>query len=234
MLPPNDTEWEEIIRIVFGHDVENHATQLAFGAYLRHYNVLVCPNLPASLAINVGSPALQNHQDVLRCLKAFREKPQSTLNEFVEKAFILKDAGVQEKEYVANLIINIIYMVNCGLRNYHSDEFKVNYLGSDTWDGATRFDHFVKRAFESQCSSASSRSQQSDVAVKHKKALKAWKLSRRCKINIKATSNLLEHLQFDPGTRSLKVFHHVSFLRAQMKRTKDEPFNLGLNESLER
>lgn len=234
MLPPNETERKQIIQAVFGNDIENRGTKLAFDAYLKQYDTLVRPGSPTAVVINVGSPALKSHADVLRCVRALREKPQSTFDEFTANTSTLQGASSREKEHVANLAINVLFMMDCGSRNFYSEEFKVNNLSSAKWVGDTRFDDFMKHAFDSLIVDSSSQPQQIAEAVKHKKALKAWKLSRRCNIEIKATSNLLEHLSFDPGTRSLKVFHHVSFLRAQLEHTKDEPLTLGFEDSLKR
>lgn len=67
-----------------------------------------------------------------------------------------------------------------------------------------------------------------------KTSLKAWKLTKRYGIKIKGTNNLLEHLVLDPKSMTLKVFHQVSFLRAHLKKSKQEPLNLYFEESLKR
>ncbi|KAK7423825.1 hypothetical protein QQZ08_008868 [Neonectria magnoliae] len=137
------------------------------------------------------------------------------------------------------MTVDVAFMIHCGLRDYHSDGFKCDGfkcddLGIVKWQKNASFVDFIKQAFAPQLTPIAEQRQKDMKVMKHKKALKAWKLERRYGIEIKTTNNLLEHLAYDPPTMTLKVFHQMSFLRAQLQRTKGESLDLGFEDSLKK
>jgi hypothetical protein len=67
---------------------------------------------------------------------------------------------------------------------------------------------------------------------KHKKHLKAWKLKKRCNLEFIPTDNITEHLLYDPKTKIVQVFHHMAYLKAHLRRSKDQPIDQPASESL--
>ncbi|KAF2676772.1 hypothetical protein K458DRAFT_424526 [Lentithecium fluviatile CBS 122367] len=61
---------------------------------------------------------------------------------------------------------------------------------------------------------------------------KAGKLHRRLKLEFVPTSDLAEHLVYNPKTKSLAVFHQVEWLKAQIRYTKDRKLDEAVEVSL--
>ncbi|KAH6962308.1 hypothetical protein BKA56DRAFT_597532 [Ilyonectria sp. MPI-CAGE-AT-0026] len=233
MLPPNETERQQIAETIFGGGFASHASGPELKAYFRHYVSVVCPAATEEVVIDVDN-LTKCHADILRCVEILHKHPELALDEFITKAVHSEEPIIKEKEHIARVTVDIAFMINCGLRDYHSDGFKCNDLGIVKWQGDSSFVEFVKQAFTSQLFDTEEQQRKNLEAVKHKKALKAWKLSRRSGIEIKATNNLLEHLAYDSKTRILKIFHQMSFLRAHLERTRDEPLDMSFEDSLKR
>jgi hypothetical protein len=90
----------------------------------------------------------------------------------------------------------------------------------------------VKQSLSVELSRSADQWERIQGVLDEKKLLKAWKLVRRCGIKLRPTDNLLEHLQYDPKEKILKVFHHVAFLRAALRRTKGQQLGLDLEQSI--
>jgi hypothetical protein len=239
MLLPNEIERRQLLEAAFGDDLSHRRPETAFNAYLAHYNALVVPYSKSSSAdavINIGTPALRSHSDVIECVKHLQNSAQLTFAEFVARSTVLRSIDMHtERERVADMTINVLLLMDCGLEDYHSDEFKQSNLGNLRWKGGIRLHEFIEQTFVAHgIGSLKSPRFHNSEAVRHKKSLKAWKLIKRYDIEIQPTNNILEHLLYSPSTRSVKVFHHVAFLRAQLERTKDLPWELGFKESLEK
>lgn len=239
MFPPNETDIRQIHNAVFG-SFDGGYTGPVLDAYLEHYNDVVRPYAQTSndAVISVGNSVLQTHSDLLQCVKVLQKSTASTFDDFIADCRVLQRVSERkEKEYIVNTLINVLFMVDCGLRDYYSNKFQKSNLGFAKWEGAIRFYEFLKEILQDQGIGPSdilSQPTQGVDAVKNKKALKAWKLISRYDIEIKPTNNLLEHLSYNPSIRCLKVFHQVSFLKAQLQRTRDETLTLGFEQSLQK
>ncbi|XXH00750.1 hypothetical protein Hte_007100 [Hypoxylon texense] len=82
----------------------------------------------------------------------------------------------------------------------HSDSFPVH------WEDGKSFIDFIQSTFPSTTYRATGPFNR----------LKAWKLKQRCGISIVPTDDLVRHLLYDSGSRTLTVFHHVTWLKAQL------------------
>jgi hypothetical protein len=243
MLPLSETDLQQLRDRVFGSSFGGY-TGPAIDAYIKHYNDVVRPYAgnPANAVISVGTPALRTHSDLLDCATVLQQSAGSTFDHFIANCRPLRQmTESREKEHTVNTLINVLFMVDCGLRNYHSRKFQMTNLSSAKWEGVVRFHEFVEETFLSQGIGSTNVQarvtflpMQGSDATRNQKALKAWKLIARYGLQIKPTNNLLEHLAYNPTTRCLKVFHQVSFLRAQLQRTNGEALALGFRESLEK
>ncbi|XMA13370.1 hypothetical protein WAI453_006161 [Rhynchosporium graminicola] len=65
-----------------------------------------------------------------------------------------------------------------------------------------------------------------------KKELKAWKLKKRHNLRFRPTDNIMEHLLYDPQSRTVKVFHHTSYLKAHLARSAQQPIDMDAHSSL--
>lgn len=238
MRQPTKTECQEIVRTVFGEGLVYHANSTRFEAYFNHYCFVVCPGSFGDAVIEFETPVLQSHADVLNCVKIIIHNPQISFNEFVIKAIDSKSPGanLREKEHIAKVAIEVLFAVNCTLGDYHPESFINGISHRVNWEHDTSFLYFIENAFShgSQEPQTPKEQQRRGEIMTRKTSLKAWKLTKRYGIKIKGTNNLLEHLVLDPKSMTLKVFHQVSFLRAHLEKSRQEPLNLNFEESLRR
>jgi hypothetical protein len=244
MLRPTDLERRDLVKAVFGESLADHANSSRFRAYFEHYCSLVCPVGSTDAVINLETPAIRSHADVLDCISIIVRDPKITFNEFAAKAVDVKcaDASVGEKEYVARVAVEAAFLVNCVPRDYYrlgayySDRYSNAGHQRARWEGNISFPSFMENAFglgPQHAQTAEQLERRREVLL-HKSSLKAWKLIKRCGIKIRATDNLLEHLALDKKTMTLKVFHHVSFLRAHLAKSREQPLDLNFEQSLRR
>lgn len=65
-----------------------------------------------------------------------------------------------------------------------------------------------------------------------RKAIKAWKISKRNKVSFRPTENLTEHLRYHPHQGVVYLFHRTDFLEAQLKLSSPDMLEKGITESL--
>jgi hypothetical protein len=234
MFPPNETEREEIAKQLLGSELPNASTNTAFKAYFDYYDSVVCPFQYGDTFVEVDSPAFQSHADVINYVKSLCNKPALSRDEFLATFLPMRDTMPKEKEYVAGVVTKVAFMVECASKDYYSEGFRGKSDGFRPvkWEGNQRLSDFMEQSFLSERVQTAAQQEKNGEAITRKKALKAWKLTRRYGIKIRATDNLLEHLHYDPRERIVRVFHHTAFLRAHLKRSKNEPLDLDFHESL--
>ncbi|KAJ0168269.1 hypothetical protein CTA2_7900 [Colletotrichum tanaceti] len=233
-LHPNDVERDQIANFVFGDAFSDRRDGPASRAYFGHYCSVVCPVEQGDAVIYVGASALRSHADVVRCARILREKPLLPFNDYVEQAMPDKETTTtpNEKMHVARTVVAVTFMINCSLGDHQAFGLERTDPSWAKWEGDVRFASFVSEAFTQHLSMTEEQMGRVVEAIAHKKSLKAWKLAKRYDIKIRPTNNLLEHLAYDAGTKILKVFHQVFFLRAHLAVTKNHPLELGFEESL--
>lgn len=154
-----------------------------------------------------------------------------TFDAFSTKAVDPKssEASPRERDHVARVVVEVTFAINCTLKDYYWLNFIDGGVPQAKWEGDVPFASFVENAFRFQPTRSQTTAQREGLTdtVKHKKALKAWKLTKRYGLKIRGTNNLLEHLALDLKTKTLKVFHQVSFLRAHLAKTKEESLDLS-------
>ncbi|KAI0023787.1 hypothetical protein F4780DRAFT_727820 [Xylariomycetidae sp. FL0641] len=233
MLVPTDTERQAIVQVIFG---ESQATPDELDAFFKHYCTVVCPSCSGDAVMNVDTPALKSHNDVLNAVRVITQNPEISFDDFVDRIVDSKSIGAssREKQHVARLAMMVPFAIYCTPRNTYLDNVTHQRAHHMIWEDDTPFLAFMETVF--QCGSASMRTpelQQRIVDMRpHLSSLKAWKLGKRYGIKVKGTDNLLDHLHLDRQTSTLKVYRHVSLIRMQLAKTKHEPLELSMEESL--
>lgn len=231
---PTTTEREQIIEAVFSGGQAGYANDRRFEAYFKHYCSVVCPASAGNAVLQLNTPALKSHSDVLKCIRELTQNPRISFNDFIGKIVSsnLPQITLTEKRYIARVATEVLIGIDCTVSDFYADSYLCSQSQHREWQGDTSFLSFLENAFKKETDNVSdtARGQVFEEMVLHKKSLKAWKLHQRYGIEIKGTNNLLEHLLLDG--RTLKVFHQVSVLRAHLKKTKHEPLDLGFEESL--
>ncbi|CAG9938596.1 unnamed protein product [Clonostachys rosea f. rosea IK726] len=232
MRLPTEVERRDLIKALFGESLVNQANTQRFDAYFQHYYSAVCPASTGDAVIELDTPALRSHGDIINCVNLITRNPQISFDAFIQSAVDSKTGGSSsqmEKEHIARITTEVAFAINCSLKEYYAHNLLDNFSHHVKWEGSVSFVTFIQDAFDSVSLPCNKPHQD-----RSKKQLKAWKLSKRFSIKIRKTNNLLEHLILDPKNMTLKVFHQVSFLRAHLEKTKNEPLDLSFEESLKR
>lgn len=233
MQPPDESEQESIATQLLGCQLFDNTTNTAFKAYFDYYNLTICPSTPEDTVLHITSPALGNHGQVLEYSRSLCASPHITRDQLIE-SFSSKAPNTSEveREHVARSVVSVTFMIDCDSKKYYSQGFGRESLPGATWENDQSFLDFVKQSFSVELRRSADRWESVKDALDEKKSLKAWKLVRRCGMKIRPTNNLLEHLQYEPKEKVLKVFHQVAFLRAALRRTKEQPLDLDFEQSI--
>ncbi|KAJ6440757.1 phenazine biosynthesis protein [Purpureocillium lavendulum] len=231
---PTDDERQAIVAAVFGDKFRAEANTPKFDSYFEHYYSTVCPGAGGDAAIAVDTPVLRTHAGLIRCVATLVQDPKLTFNGFIEQAVGAQRASAREQAHIARVTVEAAFGINCMLRDYYSDGYKGEGSGRVRWEGDVPFAEFMEDAFTTRLVDPSARKLDNSAILRHKSSLKAWKLKKRYKIKLRPTNNLLEHLSYDPSIKVLRVYHQVSFLRAQLEKTANEPLDLSFADSLKR
>jgi hypothetical protein len=232
MFLPNELKRKEIAKQLLGDESVTTSINTAFKAYFDHYNSVICPYSHGDTALHFDTPALRSHLEVLKYVKSLCANSALSRDEFLAALLPTGNILSREREHVARAIVKVAFMVDCASKDFYSEGLRSEGLSRVKWEENQRFLDFMKQAFASDVAQTTAQQENNIEALQEKKALKAWKLVRRYGIKIRATNNLLEHLLYDPKENVLKVFHQTAFLRASLKRIKDEPLNLDFEQAI--
>ncbi|KAI1486472.1 hypothetical protein F5X96DRAFT_681981 [Biscogniauxia mediterranea] len=179
-----------------------------FKAYFNHYISVICPSGDGDEVIEVGSPALQSHADVLGYVRSLCDNPTLSRDDFLHTTLLKNNTTPKEREYVAGIVVNVAFMVNCTSRGSRPVK----------WESDQGLDGFMKQSFTAELVQITEQQEKN--------------LTKRYGIKIRPTDNLLEHLPCNPRDRTVKAFHQTGFLKAHLERSKNPPLDLDFQQSL--
>lgn len=139
----------------------------------------------------------------------------------------------KEKDSAIRAMLTVALMMDCGSKEDYPEGYKVRDFVPCSWDDNQSFCAYVQAAFPTPTLSSKTRDRVHQ-AISQQRRLKAWKLKSRYKVQLRPTSILAEHLVFDKGGRTLRVFSQVSFLKAHLRRTAQDPIDLSFKDSLKK
>ena len=235
MFPPSQMEKNEIAKQLLGSELPDGSADTIFKAYFDYYASVVCPSTHGDALVGIDNPALQSHASLLRYIKSLQSNPSLSRDDFLAASLPAGDILPKEKDYVATVATKVAFMIDCSSKDYYSEGFRARQDGLRLvkWEANQPLVDFMEQIFLPDVTQTAAQQEEIGEMLMGKKVLKAWKLIRRYRIKIKPTNNLLEHLLYDPRERTLHVFHHTSFLRAHLKRSKNESLELDFSKSLE-
>ncbi|KAI1204837.1 uncharacterized protein F4807DRAFT_445239 [Annulohypoxylon truncatum] len=221
MYYPTENEKNEIVKQLLAAPSDSHAAYPSFEAYLNHYISIVCGG------VKVDFPSLQSHDDVLQCVKSLYEQYSLSRNDITRSWFPGRGSVPAEREHILRIVVNVAFMIDINEKDYYPELFNSEGPHRAKWEKDQAFVDFLEKSFLPLQRGAAT-----NVNLGNKKSLKAWKLTRRYGITIMATDNLLEHLLYNPKEHTLRIFHHISYLRSHLKHSKDMDLELDFSQSL--
>ncbi|KAL2836919.1 hypothetical protein BJY01DRAFT_238059 [Aspergillus pseudoustus] len=226
MLPVKDTEKANITRGLLLSD--SIGAYRAFPAYFKLYESIFCPANEDGTIIQIDNPAFDSHDDIVKCAHTLRENPMVTREEFSRTLAVNGAISQRECQNAIQSVIRVAFMLDCLLKDKYSANYEVGDYSPARWEASEPFVSYVERAIPKFAPQKRSGFE----AYKHKKDLKAWKLRKRCHLQFRPTHNIMEHLLYDPKTRTVMVFHHTAYLKAHLRRSKDKSIDLDACASL--
>ncbi|PHH93005.1 hypothetical protein CDD83_2494 [Cordyceps sp. RAO-2017] len=117
----------------------------------------------------------------------------------------------------AHVAIRAAFMVDSAVSEGHGPGFAIGKHQQVSWQLSEPLTDFMNRCFP-----AYGYIERSAEAFAEQKSIKAWKLKSRLGISFRGTDNLAQHLLLDERNAVLYLFHHSSFLKAQLVRLLKE------------
>jgi len=203
-----------------------------FSAYFARYCEIFSPSYSHDAITDIDQPLVGSHSEVLRLVQKLKDDPSLTRDEFTKLATPKGDLTAAEETWLVKAVTSVAFMINCASKDSYSSGFQYEDATRVTWERDQGFACFVEQTFRANVATTPEQEARNRVAISDRKSLKAWKLAKRNKITIRRTDDLFEHLRYDRRDRVLHVFHHTTWLQAQLKRSKKVDFEIGFKESI--
>jgi len=195
MFQPTDMEHREIIKAIFGENLAEYANGPRFKAYFKHYCSVFCPSTSGDAVLELDTPVLKTHADVLNCVKTIFGDPTISFNLFFARAVDTNSpsatCSLREKERIAKVAVDVAFAISWALRDYHpgtsclttTTDSGSHHHRIIKWEGDVSFLRFIEDALNvesPQSTQASDLRQLRQLEMmKRKTSIKAWKLSKR-------------------------------------------------------
>ncbi|KAK7408883.1 hypothetical protein QQX98_008944 [Neonectria punicea] len=195
-------------------------TKQAFDLYFKHYDRLVVPDADV-YAVQLEKPQPGDltpisHADVLEAVGVIRADPGKTLDQTTDELhekLKVKHSRPRVK-YAVQVAVRIMFMFDPAMNERHGPDYSIGTYIPVSWQPHQSLHQFVLQCFPKSAKS----SERVQDAIAEGRLIKAWKLKARSGITFKGTDNLAQHLLLDSRNRVLYIFHHTSFLKAQLRR----------------
>jgi hypothetical protein len=206
---PNNQQCEQIIKVLLH---QPNAPSTVFGSYLRYY-WHVCSR----------HDGYSSHEDILQVVTSLRENMNSTRSIFQERAFEACGVSAEHWEDCTRIAVQLAFMIDCS----SGDRFSARYRLSNTlgrWQGDQPFKEFLESCFPTTASLCEK---------EWSNLLTASDLKKRYNVNFIAADDLAQHLVYDSRFNTVRIFHHTSWLKSQL-RPWDQNFFNGFQHCIQR
>ncbi|KAF4471141.1 hypothetical protein FALBO_1935 [Fusarium albosuccineum] len=164
-------------------------------------------------------PGPITHRDVKTAARLIRESPEKTFHQMtLNLQERLPDVSAQKASLTIRVAVRTMFMLDSAVSDWHGPSFTIGRYRHVSWELADSFYQFILKCFHK----SSHESEDVMDAMANKRSLKAWKLKARLGITFRATDNIAQHLLLDADNRILYLFHHTSFLKAQLSRLQGQ------------
>lgn len=231
MQPPSVSEYNDIAGAIFGTS-QRLVSTAELATYFSFYRSLICPTSEDDSFISIESPILKSHSDVIRYINIIQNNPATTLLDIKEQVAGNSTISDNAKGYTVGVIVQLLYAIEPAITSQSSTAATGSSGAVSGWKASASLLDFIQNSLVQQLGFGPGRAV--DLGEFRIRRLKAWKLRKRNRIRIRPTNNILEHLHYNPATRHLNIFHQIGYLKGQLEKTKHEPLDLTLEESLPR
>ncbi|EWG50632.1 hypothetical protein FVEG_16664 [Fusarium verticillioides 7600] len=187
--------------------------------YLAYYNALLSTYIDAT---SQSMRSIKTHTELFRVISILRLHPDATLSELCQLIHPNVDsqqAKTAEKVNAVALGVKALLMIDPSALHHSSDRLEKGTFRVH-WKDDVPFSKYVQDSFALGNHVILSYNN-SEAFVDVKRQLKAANLKRRLGITIRATWDIRNHLHFDRRNNYLEVYHYTSFLKEQLRVTRD-------------
>ena len=159
---------------------------------------------------------LTSDQRIRDLVSVLPENPDLTRQDFENAIWPRGCSSRKEDLELRNMVVTIVrlgFMLHCSCKEYHARGHHIGPWSPPQWEPGKSFGEFVICSLPKQISTV-------HEPQDHFTSLSAWKLTKRCKIKIRAAHRLVDHLLYIPKHRELRVFRQISWTRAQLERNR--------------
>ncbi|KAF9777347.1 hypothetical protein IL306_004445 [Fusarium sp. DS 682] len=187
--------------------------------YSTYYNAIVSTYMDGT---SVKSRRIKTHEDLFQVISILKTNPDATLSELCRLASPSTssepDNGMSQADAVA-LGVKAFLMIDPSALHHSSDRLEKGTFRVH-WREDVPFSKYIQDSFPLGNHDVLSYNN-SELFADAKKELKAVNLKKRLGITIRATSDIRNHLHFDRRDNYLEVYHYTSFLKEQLRVTRD-------------
>lgn len=178
-----------------------------------------------STYIDATSPStrsIKTHAELFQVISILRSHPDATLTEICQLIHPIMDSQQAKKAGKVDAValgVKALLMIDPSALHHSSDRLEKGTFRVH-WKDDVPFSKYVQDSFALGNHAILSHNN-SEAFVDAKRQLKASNLKRRLGITIRATWDIRNHLHFDKRNNYLEVYHYASFLKEQLRVTRD-------------
>ncbi|CZR35672.1 uncharacterized protein FPRO_00205 [Fusarium proliferatum ET1] len=189
--------------------------------YFAYYKAIVSAYMDATTA---SERRIETHEDLFQVVSILKSNPDATLSELCRLTCANTNTtshqtdGTSQVDAVA-LGVKALLMIDPSALHHSSDRLEKGTYRIH-WKEDVPLSKYVQDSFPLGNHNVLSYNN-SELFADIKKELRAVNLKKRLGITISATSDIRNHLHFDRKNNYLEVYHYTTFLKEQLRVTRD-------------
>ncbi|KAK4206090.1 hypothetical protein QBC37DRAFT_461288 [Rhypophila decipiens] len=189
---------------------------------LHRYYTFYKANVSSYLEVSNSSRHFKSHQDIFTALQTIRSNPDITMDElsFQIRNWTGSAGSSPGGSTAAALTAKLLVMVEPSPLHQSSDRLEKGTRRT-YWNSDTPFSKYIQGLFPVENHPILSSTQaDAELLADMKSDLRATKLMKSLGITFRATYDISNHLRYDRKANVVEIFHHVAFLKEQLRATK--------------
>ncbi|KAF5556713.1 hypothetical protein FPHYL_7885 [Fusarium phyllophilum] len=187
--------------------------------YFAYYQAIVSTYMDATSA---NTRRIETHEDMFHVVSILKSNPDATLSELCRLTRpSTSSQAADETRHVDAVALGVkaLLMIDPSALHHSSDRLEKGTYRIH-WREDVPLSKYIQDSFPLGNHNVLSYNN-SELFAEVKKELKAVNLKKRLGIAIRATSDIRNHLHFDRKNNYLEVYHYTSFLKEQLRVTRD-------------
>ncbi|KAF5619019.1 hypothetical protein F52700_11879 [Fusarium sp. NRRL 52700] len=187
--------------------------------YFAYYKAIVSTYMDAT---SENSRRIETHEDLFQVVSVLKSNPDATLSELCRMTLPSTSSQTADKTRQVDAValgVKALLMIDPSALHHSSDRLEKGTYRIH-WREDVPLSKYIQDSFPLGNHNVLSYNN-SESFAEVKKELKAVNLKKRLGITIRATSDIRNHLHFDRKNNCLEVYHYTSFLKEQLRVTRD-------------